>query len=180
MGLRQEDSLSSFLSVLVIDIFARLLALAGEESVTDSTGHGSILHCCSIYADDVVLFMSPTTQDIQAHLHILRFFGTASGLCTNLDKCVAVPISCSEEHIGIINDNLPCGSSFFPIQYLGVPLTVGKLHRDQLQPLIDKVTAKLPIWQGKMISKPGRATLVKLVLSSTPLHTLISIAVPLG
>ncbi|XP_062198268.1 uncharacterized protein LOC133900987 [Phragmites australis] len=138
----QGDLLSPFLFVLVMDTLASIFWKAGEAGIVDSMGHSSIVHHFSLYADDVVLFMSPTSRDIQAHLAIIQFFGAVSGLKTNLDKCAAIPICCSESDVSAICENLTCGLSSFPIQYLGVPLTVGRLRKNHLQPLVDKVYSR--------------------------------------
>jgi hypothetical protein len=42
----------------------------------------------SFYADDVVLFLRPTTEDISITMDILQIFREASGLCNNVQKTV--------------------------------------------------------------------------------------------
>jgi len=46
----------------------------------------------SLYADDLVVFLTPVEWDVAVMKEILRIFGEASGLFTNMDKCVATPI----------------------------------------------------------------------------------------
>ena len=41
-----------------------------------------------------------------------------------------------------------------------------------MQPLVDKIRARLPRWKGKLLSKAGRLTLVNTVLSSQPIYHL--------
>jgi hypothetical protein len=55
---------------------------------------------------------------------------------------------------------------------LGLPLHIRKLRKVDLQPLIDKIGARLPGWQGKMLSTAGRETLVKIVLTSQSIYHL--------
>jgi hypothetical protein len=40
----------------------------------------------------------------------------------------------------------------------------------EVQPLIDKIGARLPGWKGRLLSSAGRETLVKTVLSSQPIY----------
>ena len=45
-----------------------------------------IVHHISLYADDVVLFIRPTSEDLSTNKAILQLFGDASGLQTNVAK----------------------------------------------------------------------------------------------
>lgn len=58
----------------------------------------------------------------------------------------------------------------FPIQYLGMPLTIKAPTRALFLPLIEKVESRLAGWQSRLISRGGRLQLVKSVLSSIPLY----------
>jgi hypothetical protein len=41
-------------------------------------------------------------------------------------------------------DLFPCPIKEFPIRYLGIPLSTGKLPKVAFQPLIDKMANRLP------------------------------------
>lgn len=60
----------------------------------------------------------------------------------------------------------------FPIKYLGIPLHFDKLRREDRQPLIDALLAKMARWRGKLLSLLGRVTLVKTCLASIPVYML--------
>jgi hypothetical protein len=60
----------------------------------------------------------------------------------------------------------------FPCAYLGLPLHTRQLRRIDIQPLIDKVAASLPIWTGRSLDKAGRLRLLNSVLISIPVHFL--------
>jgi hypothetical protein len=53
-----------------------------------------------------------------------------------------------------------------PCKYLGLPLRIGRIRKEDEQILIDKVVGKLPGWKGRMLNKTGRLTLVNSILSS--------------
>jgi hypothetical protein len=55
-----------------------------------------IKHRTSVYADDLVIFLSPDGSDLRNMCCILDLFAGASGLQTNIDKCVLTPIRCSQ------------------------------------------------------------------------------------
>jgi hypothetical protein len=54
--------------------------------------------------------------------------------------------------------------------FLGLALSIKRLTRLDIQPLIDKLANKLAAWKGKMLDKAGRLALVKSVLSAIPVH----------
>lgn len=58
----------------------------------------------------------------------------------------------------------------FPWKYLGLPLHIRKLRKIDVQPLIDKIGARLPGWKGRFLPSAGRETPVKMVLSSQPIY----------
>lgn len=90
---------------------------------------------------------------------ILAVFADATGLSTNLDKCVATPIRCSSDQVEEFRGALGCRVSDFPCRYLGIPLSVYKLKRTEEQALIDTVAARIPAWKGNLLNLAGRATL---------------------
>jgi hypothetical protein len=55
-------------------------------------------------------------------------------------------------------------------------LSTRSLKRIEVQPLIDKIAARLPAWKGKLVNKAGRVTLVRSVLTAIPIYFLIVFA----
>jgi hypothetical protein len=98
-----------------------------------------IQHRISLYADDVALFLQPTAAVINLTLNILQLSGDASGLKTNLQKSNVLPIQFLEENMALIQNLLPCEILDFPSTYLGLPLSLRKLTREQFQPIIDRI-----------------------------------------
>jgi hypothetical protein len=66
----------------------------------------------------------------------------------------------------------------FPMKYLGIPLSVKKLPKSAWQPLVDRVTDKLPIWKGNLMHRSGWLTLIKTPLTAIPVYTSINIGLP--
>lgn len=131
-----------------------------------------------MYADDLVMFLTPVPSDLQAVEEILRVFEGASGLACNMSKCHIAPIRCEPQDIDIIKECFPCAISDFPMKYLGIPLSVTKLPKVALQPILDRVANRLPIWKGQLMNKSALLALIKTTMSAIPIHTLISIKVP--
>lgn len=123
----------------------------------------------------MVLFIAPRLADLQAVKTVLRLFGMASGLFSNLDKSVATPIGCSEDEINLVSSVLSCKIEGFPCRYLGIPLSVYKLKRADEQRLIDSVAARIPQWKGRLMNVAGRTALTNATLSAIPVHTSIAV-----
>jgi hypothetical protein len=69
-------------------------------------------------------------------------------------------------------DVFPGKYSKFLRKYLGPPLHFRNVRRIDVQPLIDKINKRLAGWKGRLLSKAGRETLVKAVLSAHPIYHL--------
>lgn len=127
-----------------------------------------------MYADDLVVFLSPNPDDFICLREILLLFAAASGLQTNLDKCQIMPIRCSDEEIKAIQQVFPCQLKPFPCTYLGAPLSLSRLRRTDEQRLVDRVAARIPTWKAGMLKSAARATLTRSTLSAIPVHISIS------
>jgi len=137
--------------------------------------HPKIKERAFMYADDVVIFLSPKQQDLLLTRVILDIFAGASGLKTNLSKCTISPIQCNLEATVALLCHFPGKIAPFPIQYLGIPLGLTKLSKSTLQPLVDKVANRLPAWKANLLNRAGRAVLIKSTLSAIPTHTAMAV-----
>ena len=135
-------------------------------------------HRLSLFADDVAIFIKPSVEEAQAAIDILRLFGSASGLHCNLGKSSISPIRCEEVDLQPVLDVLECPIRNFPIQYLGLPLSVGRLSKSDLQPLIDKVAGHVPTWKAGLLKKSDRLILMDSTLTATPVYHMLSIDLP--
>jgi hypothetical protein len=75
-------------------------------------------------------------------------------------------IRCHGLQLDQILDGFPTSLKEFPCCYLGLPLDLRKLRRNDFLPFTKKVGAKLPRWKGKLMSKAARVQLMKSVLSA--------------
>jgi hypothetical protein len=87
------------LFVLAMEVLGRLIRWAESQTIFSPPRCAAVHSRVSLYADDVVMFIAPKIDDIVAIKTILQIFGDASGLYTNLDKCVATTIACSQEEL---------------------------------------------------------------------------------
>jgi hypothetical protein len=132
----------------------------------------------SLYADDVMIFTNPVKDDISCIMQIMKAFGEATGLNINMSKSSVATIRCSDINLVEVLGDFTGRRVSFPIQYLGLPLTLGRTRMVHLQYIQDKAKSKLAGWQGKLVNVARQRELVKSVLSSLPVYLLTVIKAP--
>jgi hypothetical protein len=164
-GLRQDDPLSPMLFILVMDVLGHMVSKAAEEGMLQPLARRALQHRISLYADDVVLFLRLEAADIAITMDILRLFGVASGLKTNLQKSNVLLIRCEDHNLEVIQQQLPCAMADFPCKYLGLPLTLKKLKKEHIQPMIDRMADQHPRWKADLLTRAGRKVHVQFELT---------------
>lgn len=142
-GLRQGDPISPMLFVIVMEVLNWRIKEAHRRRVLLPFLGGVIAHRASLYADDLVMLVAPKPQDLDCLRRILMLFAGASGLVTNVEKCVMSPIRCDDAVVAEAQQAFPCALAPFPSKYLGIPLSLRRLRRVEEQPLIDSVAARI-------------------------------------
>lgn len=175
-GLRQGDSISPLLFAIVTNSLNSLLQHAVSTGMLRHLTTRHATSSISLFADDVVIFCHADTSDLATIHKLLCVFGDASGLRTNFLKCLATPICCAPEASESIAAELSCPVSTFPIQYLGLPLSIRKIHDSALLLIVDKMTKKLATWKASLLSHSERVALVRHVLTAMPVHILLAMA----
>jgi hypothetical protein len=159
-GLRQGDSLSPILFILVMDVLGHMISKAANEGLLTPFARRAFKHRISMYADDVVLFLRPAPEDNEVTTDILNLFGEATGLKTNLQKINVLPIRCEEADISTVQTLLPCVVLDLPCKYLGLPLSLKRLTKAQVQPYIDRIADQLHDWKANPMTKARRTVQV--------------------
>ena len=177
-GLRQGDPLSPFLFILAMDPLQRLLDRAIEEGTLSKLPGRRVSVRTSLYADDVALFIKPSVRDCTMIKLVLKVFADVTGLQTNLAKSVAMPIRCEDINLPMVLQPLNITVKDFPCKYLGMPLSLYQLRKDDYQALLDKIDALLAAWKGGLISREGRLVLLKSVLSSVVIYMMTTHRIP--
>lgn len=132
---------------------------------------------CSLYADDVILFIKPFVQEATAVKEILHVFGEETDLKTNLAKCSVTPIYGGEDTINEIVTILGCQVQQFPIKYLGLPLSK-KIPKAEYHSLVKAVTRKMPTCHGSLMARSGRLIWIKSVLWDVPIYSMMADSLP--
>ena len=160
-GTRQGCPLSPLLFAIAIEPLAIWLRQEGGfEGIT----RARTVHKLSLYADDLLLYMSNPAASLPVVLNILDKFGLYSGYKLNLHKSELLPIN-------YLARNIP--PDFFPFKYatdgfkyLGVHVTnsINQLFSKNFAPLFERCKLDFDRWSGLPLSLVGRASLVKMVV----------------
>jgi len=91
-----------------------------------------------------------------------------------------LPIRCGDAELAVVHNLLPCALTDFPCKYLGLPLSLKKLTKDQIQPMIDRVADQLPGWKAELMTKVGRKVQVQFVLTNMLIYLIMALIFHLG
>lgn len=117
------------LFVIAMEAMNSLIMVADHCAMLSPLPGQVIVHRASLYADDLVVLLSPWADDLRCLHQVLQLFARASALVTNVDKCTPTPFRCSEQMIAAVQNVFPCVLAPFPSKYLGIPLLLTRLKR---------------------------------------------------
>ncbi|WVZ83679.1 hypothetical protein U9M48_030804 [Paspalum notatum var. saurae] len=177
-GVRQGDSLSPLLFVIAMEVLNRLFHKAAEPGVLGSLGPAAVRSKCSLYADDVIVFMDPITREAEAIKALLQLFGDAAGMMINLNKCSLSPLSGHEPEFSDVVSVLGCQVAELPIKYLGLPLHSKTIPKSCVHGLVDKVASRLPAWRGALMARSGRLVWIRFVMTAVPIYAMMANGLP--
>ncbi|KAK3189490.1 hypothetical protein Dsin_029051 [Dipteronia sinensis] len=147
-GVRHGDLFPPLLFGIAEDFLSRLLSRMVDFSkllpISSLRGFTAPTHL--LYADDVMIFYRGTVQNLKNILIAFEVYGNISGQLVNWDWSVAFLL-------------------------LGDPVISGKPKKSELQLIADKILSKFAKWKGKSLYLAGRATLIKLVITDSFVHS---------
>lgn len=122
-GLRQGDSLSPYLFLLVVKILFKLINDAverGQLSGFQVVNHGTIISHLQ-FADDTLIFLDPSVEEVRHPFIILTVFETITGLKLNLDKSTMISVG-ADGIIDALARELGCKTENYRLLTLGCRL----------------------------------------------------------
>lgn len=177
-GLRQGDPLSPYLFILAMDALNRIFEIATEDGFLTPLKGRQVRQRLSLYADDAVIFTNPRREDIGCIMQLMETFSDATGLHINVSKSTVAQIRCAGIDMDHVLSEFAGERIVFPMKYLGLPLTLGRVKLAHLQHIQDSARSRIAGWPGKMISVEGRRELVRSVATSLPVYLITVIKPP--
>ena len=120
-----------------------------------------------LFVDDTIVFCENDCEQMVNLRCVLTWFQAVSGLRVNLAKSSILPIG-HMDTIQMLAGVLGYKVDVFPTTYLGLPLGAKFREKAIWHPIIEKFEKRLSGWKSTYLSRGGRLTLIKSVLSSIP------------
>ncbi|RVW81120.1 hypothetical protein CK203_044688 [Vitis vinifera] len=180
-GLRQGDSLSPYLFLLVMEILSQLLFRARSggyiEGFKMGNGNGvgrDLLRL--LFADDTLLFYKANSVQLRYLSWVFLWFEAIFGLKVNREKSEAILVGRidSLENIVLV---LGCRIGKLP-SYLGFPLGAPFKSSRVWDVVEERFRKRLSLWKRQYLSKGGRLTLIKSTFSSLPIYLMSLFVIP--
>jgi len=150
------------LSPILFDMAIEPLAIA----LRDNTGivgirRGGIEHKVSLYADDLLLYVSDPTKSLPAALSLFGIFGPLSGYKINLHKTKLFPVN--DEALDTDYSNFPFLVERRQFTYLGIEVTrkFKNLFKENFTPLHNQVITSLQHWSPLALTQCSTSSLLE-------------------
>jgi len=137
------------------------IALKSASFTQGITRYGSE-HIISLYADDLLLFISNPISTIPQIIDLVTRFGTFSGYKLNFSKSECFPVN--DLALQIPNRLITFKMSRSNFKYLGVYISgkLSDLYKNNVLPLIDKLKSDLERWNNLHLTFAGRVNCIKM------------------
>ena len=124
---------------------------------------GGVDHHISLYADDVVLFVSHPERTLPPLLDLIKMFGGLSGYTINWDKSEFMPLNGGMTSQFL--ENLPFRIATDQIEYLGltIPKNPNLIYKTNYLKAIEKLKSNIETWRLLPLSMIGRVNAIKMV-----------------
>lgn len=174
-GTRQGCPLSPLLFAIAIEPLA--LVLRGEINIKGIRRYDSD-NKVSLYADDMLLYLSHPLTSLPNTLNLLEEFGKISGYKINLQKCEIMPVNVVAKQIDF--GLFPLKVSPQKFKYLGIWITHAfkDIFKANFSPLLTRLKQDMERWSLLPLSLGGRINIIKMnvlpkflyIFQCIPLH----------
>uniref|UniRef100_A0A2N9FDP4 Reverse transcriptase domain-containing protein n=1 Tax=Fagus sylvatica TaxID=28930 RepID=A0A2N9FDP4_FAGSY len=180
-GIRQGDPLSPYLFLLCAEGLSALLCLAEREQqihgVSICRNGPQISHL--LFADDSLLFCQATEEECTRLMEVLAQYERASSQMVNKEKTA---LFFSKNTPEVVRRDIQQlwgvqGTANFK-KYLGLPAMVGKSKKHTFNNLKERIAQRLQGWKEQLLSKAGRAILIKTIAQAIPTYTMSCFKLP--
>ena len=177
-GVRQGDPLSSYLFILCAEILSRMLvkeeAINNIQGIKVSREAPAISHL--LYADDIIIVCRANESNAKIVQRTLELFTTnqQGKISIFFSKNTKRRVKAAVKEIFGFKE---FGTSAI---YLGNNLIFGRKRSKEFGRLKEKIQHRLEGWQSSLLSRAGKATLIKSIVQAIPTYSMSTFRLPLG
>ncbi|XP_057786555.1 uncharacterized protein LOC131004001 [Salvia miltiorrhiza] len=175
-GVRQGDPLSPILFGIAEDVLSHLISSCVESRHLSPMGFSRSTNFPThlFYADDIILFSTATVRNARKIKDILNYYGSISGqVCSQEKSNLYFARGVTTDRRRAIQRVMGFSVGILPMTYLGVPIFVGRPRASYFMPIFDKIVQKFARWKGLQLSIAGRLCLVRSVIQSSIVHSMM-------
>lgn len=162
-GTRQGCPLSPLLFAMAIEPLAIALRSSNEyKGIVIGEREVKL----SMFADDMLLFVSNPIESLRSITQILDQFSSFAGFRVNYSKSNLLPLTSDVAYFQSDPVLTRFAVTTSPLKYLGIqiPPRLSSLYQTNLPPIIKNIADSLQFWQRLPLSLSGRVAVVKSVL----------------
>ncbi|XP_042515374.1 uncharacterized protein LOC122089747 [Macadamia integrifolia] len=151
-GLRQGDPISPMLFIIAEEVLCRgltnLVAKKRLKALNDPCGAATLVH--SLFTDDIFIFSNASIRYVKNLKLFLSKYEDFSGQKINIEKSKIFlgPITARRKQA--IIDVLKIPVCNFPTKYMGMKIFKGRVRKEALLPILDKIKSRLAGWKGNL------------------------------
>ncbi|XP_026433401.1 uncharacterized protein LOC113330803 [Papaver somniferum] len=173
-GLRQGDLLSPLIFVLIEDILSHNLSkLFANRSMHNMVSKKGVAPTHLLFADDILVFCRGNLHSLQNLKTMLSVYEKASGQCVDYEKRKFYYGGGTYSRSIDIANYLGIERALFPDKYMGIQLKPGIMRHIHVRQVVEKIMDKLAGWKGKLLSFQARLVLIRSVISSYVIHSMV-------
>ena len=174
-GIRQGDPLSPYLFILCGEVLSGLCKKAERDGtlqgITVARGSPRVNHL--LFADDTMIFCQASEECCKSLKKILLQYKEASGQQINKGKSsIFFSSKTQEDRKTNVNELLGISTEGGKGKYLGLPKHFGRRKHDLFTSLVDRIRQRAASRSSQFLSKAGKLTLLKAVLTAIPTHSM--------
>lgn len=133
----------------------------------------------SFLADDTVLFVKASTEEVDQWQDLLNVYCQASGQQISVSKpSVYFSSHVLQDFKTLIKDKLGYQEMQIGDLYLGLLVLWSASKKQTMSYLIDRVKKKIQGWKEKLLSFAGKEVLIKAVIQAIPIYAMTLFKLP--
>eukprot|EP00253_Pinus_taeda_P018226 PITA_18226 len=182
-GLRQGCPLSPLLFLLVAEGLSRLIHKARSEGKVKGIEVAINLYITHLlFVDDILIFTNGCQNELKEFKCIFDLFLKATGMQINTGKSQVCFSDFERRERDRMSNLFPFPSQPLedPFKYLGFWLKPAVYRKADWNWLIAKIESRISHWSFRWLSRAGRLTLIKSVLSAIPVYWVALTWIPKG